>query len=326
MYHILFGKPPQSFYEELVKVYPQTKNVKTFTYPSDYFYHDLFPDSLINDILYTDFEIKDAKNSRARMIDAIHHKTFEAMFKDVFTEPMIINEMFDKNNKEFLNRIGCYMDLISACLDYIPSKRPTIRALVNCPCFQLDTYENIISKQFSQIMIVYKSPSLTIRDRVLLPLRKMCARSLRNPKSIIDMENDLLAIMDVVNWSLIERKPKPVEDMKKDVTTKFKSSQMKYSNMSKSGKETKEMKEDERNRANNQILVKFIFENRVLDHLVFLALRHHTQSRKYLMKKNTKVERNYDDTMRALKGMLEIFKSVIFDMESYEHVSVCGIV
>ena len=224
MYHILFGKPPQSFYEELVKVYPQTKNVKTFTYPSDYFYHDLFPDSLINDILYTDFEIKDAKNSRARMIDAIHHKTFEAMFKDVFTEPMIINEMFDKNNKEFLNRIGCYMDLISACLDYIPSKRPTIRALVNCPCFQLDTYENIISKQFSQIMIVYKSPSLTIRDRVLLPLRKMCARSLRNPKSIIDMENDLLAIMDVVNWSLIERKPKPVEDMKKDVTTKFKSS------------------------------------------------------------------------------------------------------
>jgi hypothetical protein len=81
------------------------------------------------------------------------------------------------------------------------------------------------------------------------------------------------------------------------------------------------LKENVRNRANNQPLVKFIFENRVLDLLVFLTLNHHTQSRKYLKKQNSKIERKYDDTIRLLKGMLEIFKCIIFDMSGYDNSS-----
>ena len=32
------------------------------------------------------------------------------------------------------------------------------------------------------------------------------------------------------------------------------------------------------------------------------------------------IERNYDDTVRLVKGLLEIFKSIIFDMTSYQTV------
>lgn len=320
LYHILFGRPPTSFYQELIHAYPDMQDIKGFTLPSDYFYHDLYPDHLINDILYADLEVKDAHNKQTRMIDCINQKSFEALFNDIFPVKNIVDDMFDKNNKEFFNQIGCYLDMIAACLDFLPSRRPTIKALNLSPIFQLDTYETMISRQFAQVMILYRSPSLTIRDRVWQPLRQICARAIRDPKRVIEFEVDILHIMDAVNWSLLERKPEPVEDMKKSVTNKFTSSNMKYSKVSQSGLDANHLKDDQRNRANNQPLAKFIFENKVLDLLVFLTLRHHTQSRKYLKKKSTKIERQYDDTIRLVKAMLEIFKTIIFDMVAYDTV------
>ena len=324
MYHILFGVPPTSFYEEIVKVYPQVqKDVKSFTLPSDYFFHDIYPDSLINDILTSDHEVPKSANASRRMVDCINQKSYEAFFSEIIPQKNILNEEFNKNNKEHLNRIGCYLDLIAACLDFSPSKRPTIQGLFHSPVFQLDKYENMISRQFSEIMIFYKSPSLTIRDKVLIPLRKICAQVIERPKSVIMLENHILNIMDIVNWSLIERKPKVIEDMKKSTTVRFdtETSKLGMSNMSNFSKGSEALLvENERSKANNQLLVKFIFQNYILDHLVFLALRHHTQSRKYLKKRETKIDRNYDDTVRLLKGLLEIFKSVIFDMVGYHTV------
>jgi len=319
LYHILFGVPPTSFYQDLIKAYPNMQDIKGFTLPSDYFYHDLFPDHLINDILYADLEVKNAHEKQTRMIDCISQKSFEALFNDIFPVKNIVDDMFDKNNKEFFNQIGSYLDLIAACLDFLPSRRPTIKALSLSPVFQLDSYETMISRQFAEVMILYRSPSLTIRDRVWQPLRQIAAKVIKNPKTVISFEEDILHIMDAVNWSLLERKPKPIEDMKKTVTSKFTSSNLKYSNVTQSRLENV-LKEDERNRANNQPLAKFIFENKVLDLLVFLTLRHHTQSRKYLKKKNAKIERSYDDTVRLVKSMLEIFKTIIFDMTGYDTV------
>ena len=331
MYHILFGVPPKSFYEETLKVYPQVKkDIKSFAIPSDYFFHDLYPNSLINDILSSDHEIKDAAANTKRMVDCIGHKSYEALFSQVIPQKNIINEDFNKANKEHLNRIGCYLDLIASCLDFSPTKRPTIKALFESPVFQLDKYEDMISKQFSEIMIFYKSPSLTIRDKVLVPLRKICAKVIKSPKNVINLENDILHIMDIVNWSLIERKPKTVEDMKKTATvrfdtdtSKFGGSASKFSTMKNTAKddEGKSLLDNEQKRANNQLLAKFIFQNYILDLLVFLTLRHHTQSRHYLKKRTGKIERTYDDTVRLVKGLLEIFKSIIFDMVGYQTVN-----
>ena len=328
MYHILFGVTPSSFYQEIIKIYPEVKkDVKSFAIPSDYFYHDLFPDTLINDILSTDHEVEGADSVKRRMVDCVDQKSYEAFFGGIIPQKNILNEEFNKENKEHLNRIGCFLDLIAACLDFNPAKRPTIQALVHSPVFQLDKYEDMISRQFSEVMIFYKSPSLTIRDKVLIPLRKICAQVIESPKKIINLENAILSIMDIVNWSLIERKPKTVEEMKKTSTVRFattESSQFNASFSSQFGKTQalkKETADTIKSRANNQLLVKFIFQNHVLDLLVFLSLRHHTQSRQYLKKRSTKVERTYEDTVRLLKGMLEIFKSVIFDMTSYQTVS-----
>jgi len=326
LYHILFGQPPKSFYEEILKVYPQIKkDLRSFAHPSDYFFHDIFPDTLINDILYGDHEVFNAEEAPRRMIDCIGHKSYEAFFANIIPQKNILNEEFNKNNKEHLNRIGCYLDLIASCLEFSPSKRPTIQSLYHCPVFQLDKYEDMISKQFSEIMIFYKSPTLTIRDKVLVPLRKICAQIIETPKKIISLENEILRIMEIVNWSIIEKKPKPVEDLKKTATTRFnlESSASKFgasmtSNFSNKDSEAEKLVEAEKGRANNQLLVKFIFSNYILDILVFLALRHHTKSRKYLKKRKSKIERNYDDTVRLVKGLLEIFKSIIFDMTSYQ--------
>ncbi len=220
-----------------------------------------------------------------------------------------------------MNRIGCYLDIIAACLDFSPAKRPTIQGLIHSPIFQLDKYEDMISRQFSEVMIFYKSPSLTIRDKVLTPLRKICAQVITQPKSVINLENDILTIMDIINWSLIERKPKVIEDLKKSSTVRFATDTSSKFDTSSFRKEFGDAAVDEQNKSNNQLLVKFVFQNYILDHLVFLALRHHTQSRKYLMKRNTKVERTYDDTTKLLKGLLEIFKSIIFDMVNYKTVT-----
>jgi serine/threonine protein kinase len=219
MYHLLFGAPPASFYGELIRMYPDLTDSKGFTLPSDYFYHNLYPDELINDILSVDLEVPGAENKKTRMIDCINQKSFEALFNDIFPHKNLVNDAFTKNSKEFTNQVGCYLDLIAACLEFLPSRRPTIRALTRSPVFNLDQYENMISKQFSEIMILYKSPSLAIRDRVFAPLRQMCARVIRKPKDVIHFEQEILNIMDSVLWSFIERKPKPLEDAKKTVTT-----------------------------------------------------------------------------------------------------------
>lgn len=39
------------------------------------------------------------------------------------------------------NELGLILDLVSACLDIDPKKRPTIQGLLHSPIFQLDTHE-----------------------------------------------------------------------------------------------------------------------------------------------------------------------------------------
>jgi len=56
------------------------------------------------------------------------------------------------------NEMGLILDLIAACLDVDPKKRPTIQGLATSPLFFLDTSEQTNAVRFSQNVILYRSP------------------------------------------------------------------------------------------------------------------------------------------------------------------------
>ena len=47
-------------------------------------------------------------------------------------------------------------------------------------------------------MMFYKSPSTSLRDKVFIPLKKLCAITINQPKAIIDYTSDLLNLLDIV--------------------------------------------------------------------------------------------------------------------------------
>ena len=47
-------------------------------------------------------------------------------------------------------------------------------------------------------MFFYKSPSTNIRDRVFIPLRKICAASIAKPKEILLFFNDIVTIIEIL--------------------------------------------------------------------------------------------------------------------------------
>ena len=333
LYQILFGKPPASFYSRIVEECPSVKDdISSFTYPSNYFHHNLYPDELINDILKCDYELDDVNASTLKAVDAVSGVTYNSMFQNVIqSDPLLHKDKFDKSNKEMLNQIGCYLDIIAACLSYSPSSRPTIHALLSSPIFTLDKYETMISKQYGEIMIFYKSPSLNVRDRVLIPLRKISALVIEKRKNVVRLEEELLTIMDIVNLCLTERRSMKTETLKKNLTKTFNSSKMEYYSQAdfsyKGAKDESQnlsifgltdSKLSERTRAPNHVLVKFIFEHGILDLLVFLTLRHHSESRHIYEQTKKKGRTKPESAVRLVRGLCEVFRTIIFDMASFE--------
>lgn len=90
-----------------------------------------------------------------------------------------------------------------------------------------------------------------------------------------------------------------------------------------------EMNERARKRLSNYSFLKFIFENDILDMLVFLVLRHHHESRH----KENKLVRHIDihlshthavemkavreNSMNLLRSLREVFKTLIYQLDDY---------
>ena len=103
--------------------------------------------------------------------------------------------------------------MISVCLEYDPYKRPTVTAMLNSKLFRQDNYEKISSKQFAESMMFYKSPSTSLRDKVFIPLRKLCAITINQPKAILDYTSDLLNLLDIVEVISIPKSTKQLEEL-----------------------------------------------------------------------------------------------------------------
>ncbi len=107
------------------------------TEPSDYFYFDLYPQSLIKDIIkvdYNDVYEEQQDNSieapsNHAMVKAIDKKSFGNIFDVIFKEA-------EKNHPLGFNELGEILDVISTCFEFDPIKRPSIQALFHSKLFE----------------------------------------------------------------------------------------------------------------------------------------------------------------------------------------------
>ena len=72
--------------------------------------------------------------------------------------------------------------------------------------------------QFSSIAILYKSPSKCIKDKILLPIRKISAEVIRDPKSILKYNSELQSLYEICIDSLKSSITYSLEKIKEEIT------------------------------------------------------------------------------------------------------------
>jgi len=130
----------------------------------------------------------------------------------------LLKKLADETIFKNKNEIGLIIDLLSSCLNADPSKRPTIRGLLQSPLFIMDRYESLNAQWFSQNVILYRSPISTVSERITLPLRNICSLVLRQPDSIISLEETILKFFDFTKDSVTHVTTLPLDELKMVLT------------------------------------------------------------------------------------------------------------
>lgn len=263
LFELIFGEIPYNYNES-----EQTS-----------FYQDLFKQRLTDEIVRYDFDMKLGDETKDDLAEAAEKNSFGALFKRIF----------DEESREFKD-LGEIINIMALCLEKEAFKRPSIEDLLKSKTLNLDNFEENTARQFAECLTFYKSPSKNILERTVLPLRKICASILKSEKSAVNFKTDLIIIMDVFMFSIIEKNSKKLENLKKNISFP------KYNNTSES--------HHAREKLPNYVLLKFAFDNDLLDLLVFSILKLH------------KVDK--DGSLPHLKSLRDIFKMLLFQMSSYE--------
>lgn len=111
------------------------------------------------------------------------------------------------------NELGLILDLISACLDVDPKKRPTIQGLLHSPIFQLDAQEKTNAVRFSQNVILYRSPQSSVCIAITHPLRAICAEALKSPMGVYDHTDTILKLFIRVEDAIAFNTSLPIDEL-----------------------------------------------------------------------------------------------------------------
>ncbi|EAR94381.2 EF hand protein (macronuclear) [Tetrahymena thermophila SB210] len=337
LYHILFGQPPKSFYQSLIDRYGDIDK-EEFTEPSTFFHYDIYSDELAQEVLRVDYNDNPDSKINLKYIPPSDIAMVKAIDKSTFGN--IFNKIFPTAGKEYereFQQLSEVLDLISACLQYTPSKRPTVEGLLQSPVFQQDNYEVQRSIQLFETVFFYKSPSTTLRERAFDPLRQLCALAIKNPDKLDLYFMDIIRIIDYVHATISVQPNSKIDHIKQESNLGFYGfSQGITTNSFYSSMLPKKMKallkdsEEQRNKHANSVLVQFLFDNDVLDMLVFLSLRHHKQitleeiettQKTSLTKANLNHEYmlvQREKSIRILTALRELMKSLIYQLDSYK--------
>ena len=283
LFNVLFGVAPTSFYLQL----------KTW---SNTFFEDLTIEQILKDdefnILKSNFfynpfrEIKEIVQDKNYLIKVLKNKSYSA----------VINKSNNNSNKY---NLSTFIDLINSCLNINPEKRPSISSLMNFNLFEIEEINfSHYQKDVSNVMDYY-SPDNVIKDKMILPLRNISCEILRNqdikPYEINNYQNFIFNVIKVLNSYLFSRAFNTVEDEKDKES--FSSTNEEYEDF-----QDLFMNKTSEYKYKNSILVKYVIENKVVDLLIFLVLRHFNINLK-LFKQKIKNELNNNKEEEKNSGL-----------------------
>ena len=193
----------------------------------------------------------------------------------------IIKSKYIKENSSNTYDISTFINLINACLNIDPEKRPSINQLINFDLFEIpmelfDKYGKVLSN-----VMEYYSPDNVIKDKIVIPLRKICCEILRNqetkPFAINNYQNYILSVINDLNIYMFQK-----DNSLKD----NKSEQESVSSTNNSfDKNDEYMDDNPEYQFKNTVLIKYVVEYKVVDLLIFLVLRHFNTNLKLFKKK-----------------------------------------
>ena len=274
LFQIFFGVTPKSFYSEL-------KNwAHTFMedIPIEQLLNDDSFDLLNSNFFYNPFSnIKDISKEKTYFIRALKEKSFKA----------IVNN----NNNENKYDLWTFIDLMNACLNINPKKRPAISSLIHFDLFEIDPGDySLYNKDVSNVMDYY-SPENVIKDKMLFPLRDICCEVLKNqelkPTHINIYQNYILNVIKQLDSYLFSKAFTNKNDSKENESVSS-------TNESYDDYQDTFMNNSSQYQYKNAVLVKYVVEYKIVDLLIFLVLRHFNANLK-LFKQKIKESKNKEE-------------------------------
>ena len=279
LFHILFGVTPESFYSQLKKYcdnYLENCNMEQVLIDDEF------------DVLKTNFFYNPFNNIKVIMEDKFY---FTKILRGNSFSAIIKSKYNIKSKDKYSYDISEFIDLINACLNIDPEKRPSISDLINFNLFEIpfDLQERF-SKTLSNVMEYY-SPDSVIKEKIVIPLRKICCDVMRNqetkPIVINNYQNYILSVINDLNVYMFQKFDNLESNLDND-NRSLSSTENSYDNRDEFMEENSEFK------FKNTVLIKYVVEYKVIDLLIFLVLRHFNTNLK-LYKQKIKYESNEEE-------------------------------
>ena len=330
MFNILYGFPPESFYSQMKNWCLKNTNLNFNEIIKN------FPNNILSKHFFFNpyKNVKEIVKDKFYFIKVLKLKSFSAVVNKKYLN-------LSTENNTSINGLGIVLDMINACMSVNPKNRPDLSLLEKCDLFVVDDYELILCNKFLDNVLSFYSPDNIIVNNMLFPLRIICAQILKveqeNPLEINNYENFIFNVIRELNIYLFSNTfSKNVSNNNNNKVEESKNSNDDYF-----------MKNTEYY-FKNSMIVKTIIDNKIIDLLIFLILRHFNINLKIFKKKFNKFlkdeykaninnldgnqfgklmaqkKSNYNQEMkqycgRLLSALIDLLYNCVQAMNTYDH-------
>lgn len=173
-------------------------------------------------------------------------------------------------------------------------------------------------RQFSSLSFFYRSPSKCVRNDILIPLRAFCAHVIKKPKRALSMTDQIMGLIDKIMACTSHVEGAIFHNLSEEFS-KGKSLEINASYaLMDSITEKIRNSENRRLKLPNYTLIKFVFENYILDLLLFIVLRHHSEVNDALALDEIPAQNLEEHYYKPIKGFANIMKRIVYDLGSYD--------